>query len=313
MRLRKKAWAKPLLDDYTNRIVITKLDFLTNPIKDVFKNDNKLVLEIDLDKENTETDFNQAYYKVISSTADYPVLNQDDIVGTNSGIYQYELARFRTTINGITDFSETKEYIDFEGIYEEIQKHIDDIDNGSLFATKEELNTVKIPIGSGVDYYGSIAPEGFLFADGRAISRTEYSELYKTIGTTYGVGDGSTTFNLPDKRSRVSVMINSNDSNFNALGKKVGSNSHILTAGQLPKLSGTVNFSGEIGRNAGMDIIGGATGIMSRKSISQNIASISQGTSYVAKYDQLSINFGNNEAHPIIQQSLVCNYIIRVK
>ena len=46
MRLRRKAWAKPLLDDYTNRIVITKLDFLTNPIKDVFKNDNKLVLEI---------------------------------------------------------------------------------------------------------------------------------------------------------------------------------------------------------------------------------------------------------------------------
>ena len=46
MRLRKKAWARPLIDDYTNRIVITKLDFLTNPIKDVFKNDNKLILEI---------------------------------------------------------------------------------------------------------------------------------------------------------------------------------------------------------------------------------------------------------------------------
>ena len=46
MRLRKKAWAKPLIDDYTNRIVITKFDFLTNPIKDVFKNNNKLILEI---------------------------------------------------------------------------------------------------------------------------------------------------------------------------------------------------------------------------------------------------------------------------
>ena len=46
MRLRKKAWAKPLLDNYTNRIVITKLDFLTNPIKDVFSNNNPLVLEI---------------------------------------------------------------------------------------------------------------------------------------------------------------------------------------------------------------------------------------------------------------------------
>lgn len=46
MRLRKKAWAKPLLDTYTDRIVITKLDFLTNPIKDVFNNNHPLVLEI---------------------------------------------------------------------------------------------------------------------------------------------------------------------------------------------------------------------------------------------------------------------------
>ena len=50
MRLRKKAWAKPLLDSYTNRIVITKLDFLTNPIKDVFKNNHPLVLEIGVGK-----------------------------------------------------------------------------------------------------------------------------------------------------------------------------------------------------------------------------------------------------------------------
>ena len=50
MRLRKKAWAKPLLDSYIDRIVITKLDFLTNPIKDVFKNNHKLVLEIGVGK-----------------------------------------------------------------------------------------------------------------------------------------------------------------------------------------------------------------------------------------------------------------------
>ena len=50
MRLRKKAWAKPLLDTYTDRIVITKLDFLTNPIKDVFKNNHPLVLEIGVGK-----------------------------------------------------------------------------------------------------------------------------------------------------------------------------------------------------------------------------------------------------------------------
>ena len=47
MRLRKKAWARPLIDDYTNRVVITKLDFLTNPIKDVFK--NKLIEKQDFE------------------------------------------------------------------------------------------------------------------------------------------------------------------------------------------------------------------------------------------------------------------------
>lgn len=76
----------------------------------------------------------------------------------------------------------------------------------------EEVETVSvnsaIPVGAGMDYYGTIAPENWLFADGRALSRTEYSELFSIIGTTYGAGDGSTTFNLPDKRERVSMMAN---------------------------------------------------------------------------------------------------------
>ena len=50
MRLRKKSWARPLLDTYTYRIIITKLDFLTNPIKEVFKNNHPLVLEIGVGK-----------------------------------------------------------------------------------------------------------------------------------------------------------------------------------------------------------------------------------------------------------------------
>lgn len=49
-------------------------------------------------------------------------------------------------------------------------------------------------------FAGSTAPEGWLICDGSAVSRTAYSNLYSAIGTTYGSGDGSTTFNLPDLR-----------------------------------------------------------------------------------------------------------------
>lgn len=55
-----------------------------------------------------------------------------------------------------------------------------------------------MPIGGIIMYGGSSTPANFLFCDGSAVSRTTYSLLFTAIGTNYGVGDGSTTFNLPD-------------------------------------------------------------------------------------------------------------------
>lgn len=61
-----------------------------------------------------------------------------------------------------------------------------------------------IPVGTVVPFAGSTAPEGWLLCDGRStgISRTTYANLFAVIGTTYGLGDDSTTFNLPDIRGR---------------------------------------------------------------------------------------------------------------
>jgi microcystin-dependent protein len=56
------------------------------------------------------------------------------------------------------------------------------------------------PVGATTFFAGQVAPLGWLIADGRAISRVSYGALFDVIGTTYGVGDGSTTFNLPDLR-----------------------------------------------------------------------------------------------------------------
>ena len=58
------------------------------------------------------------------------------------------------------------------------------------------------PVGTVNWFAATTAPLGWLVADGRAVSRTLYSDLFGKIGTTYGTGDGSTTFNLPDLRGQ---------------------------------------------------------------------------------------------------------------
>jgi hypothetical protein len=59
------------------------------------------------------------------------------------------------------------------------------------------LLTPLSPTGTVIWFAGSTAPEGYLLCNGSAVSRTTYADLFAVIGTTYGAGDGSTTFNLP--------------------------------------------------------------------------------------------------------------------
>ena len=55
-----------------------------------------------------------------------------------------------------------------------------------------------VPVGSVFWLAAQTAPEGYLICDGSAVSRTEYADLFAAIGTTFGTGDGSTTFALPN-------------------------------------------------------------------------------------------------------------------
>ena len=77
-------------------------------------------------------------------------------------------------------------------------------DNSTKIATtawvKSNMPSVSdvVPIGGILPYGGTTAPSGYLICDGAAISRTTYAPLFAVIGTIYGDGDGSTTFNLPD-------------------------------------------------------------------------------------------------------------------
>jgi len=63
-----------------------------------------------------------------------------------------------------------------------------------------------VPIAGVVGYAGSIAPAGWLACNGAAIKRRAYPALFKLIGTDYGVGDGSTTFNIPDEDQAADIF-----------------------------------------------------------------------------------------------------------
>lgn len=73
-----------------------------------------------------------------------------------------------------------------------------ELDNGTAWVALTNL----VPVATIQAYGGTVAPGGWLLCDGSQVSRTTYANLYAIVGNAFGVGDGSTTFNLPDLRGR---------------------------------------------------------------------------------------------------------------
>jgi microcystin-dependent protein len=101
--------------------------------------------------------------------------------------------------------------------------------------------------GTVLDFAGASAPDGWLMCYGQAISRTDYKNLFDKIGTAYGEGNGSTTFNVPDLRGRVIAgkddmggtaanRLTTAGSGVNgaALGASGGAQTHTLDVTQIP-------------------------------------------------------------------------------
>ena len=90
-----------------------------------------------------------------------------------------------------------------------------------------------LPIGTTLLWYADNIPTGYVELNGQELSRATYSELFDVIGTTFGSGDGSTTFNVPDMRDRVPVGVSSTDTNINAVGKIYGEKKHTMTQDEV--------------------------------------------------------------------------------
>lgn len=95
-------------------------------------------------------------------------------------------------------------------------------------------------IGEVKMYAASSVPDGWFECDGSAISRTTYSNLFQIIGTSYGTGDGSTTFNIPDFRSRAVIGAGTGPGlSARSLGDTGGEERHTLDTSEMPNHSHT--------------------------------------------------------------------------
>ncbi len=167
------------------------------------------------------------------------------------------------------------------GIKAYVQKFYDGI--------KDAFVALATPTGSGKIFYGATAPTGFLLCQGQAVSRTTYAKLFAVLGTTYGTGNGTTTFAVPDMRGRVPVGCDANL----GLGQKVGEPLTRLTVPEMPS-HGHNDVGGGYWRYTS-----GAT---------SNLASGGgmRGTATTSVASE-----GGNQPHNTMQPSIGVNYIIK--
>jgi microcystin-dependent protein len=191
-------------------------------------------------------------------------------------------------------------------------------------------NVATTPAGVIQQYAGTAAPTGYLLCQGQAVSRTTYAALYAVIGTTYGTGDGSTTFNVPDLRQRVPVGKHSSGT-FNTLGGTGGAESHTITTAQLPAHNHAVgtlatNSTGSHSHTLQPYSAGGVSGstcttasctgdrVMYNsdgKLMTDAARTTSSDGSHSHSISGSTANTGSGSAIPIVQPYIVLNYIIK--
>jgi microcystin-dependent protein len=207
---------------------------------------------------------------------------------------------------------------------------------GEFILHNVQGNPYNIPLGGLMPYIGGTPPNSsFVFPFGQAISRTTYATLFSLVGTSYGAGDGSTTFGLPDFRGR--VLAGKDDMGGSAanritnagsgivgttLGASGGSETQTLTAAQIPAHqhavflkdpqhthTGTAPILNSLSSGGGVGAYGvGSTAI----TINSATTGITIGSVNGTANDNQTAQTGGGGAHPIMPPTAICNYILRI-
>ena len=157
-----------------------------------------------------------------------------------------------------------------------------------------------VPLGTVLPYAGDSAPDTYLLCDGAEVSRETYADLFAVIGTKYGAGNGSTTFNLPNLKGRIPLGLDPNDSDFNDRGKSGGAKTHTLTEAEMPSHDHQLQYyAGSSSPISGLGLVS-----IPREGGGQQW--------YDMPYSKI-VAKGGGGAHNNLQPYLVMNFIIKAK
>lgn len=176
-----------------------------------------------------------------------------------------------------------------------LQEQIDAI-VAQIASTNTACDTV--PVGA-IFMTAGVLPDGYLVCDGQAVSRTQYEQLFSAFGTTFGVGNGSTTFNLPDFQGRVPVGAGSGAGlSSRPLGSAFGTETHSLTAAELAPHTHDVTFDRQ-DVNGG-DQPNGAYDGTDHGAIAQNISRTTTST-------------GSGQGFSVVQPGVAVKFVVKAK
>lgn len=178
-----------------------------------------------------------------------------------------------------------------------------------------------IPAGAIIEYAGNgsgspdAPPSGYLFCNGANVSRTTYAELFSAIGTTWGAGDGSTTFTLPDSRRRVAVGAGGEATATlgNSVGSTGGAETVTLTSTEMPPHTHTTDSQGSHTHtpSGGGSFITNASNSGPGFQAASNPNGTSASTSSNGAHTHTAQSTGSGGAHNNIQPSYVVQKIIK--
>jgi microcystin-dependent protein len=155
-------------------------------------------------------------------------------------------------------------------------------------------------------FAGSTAPGGWLLCDGQAVSRSTYASLYAVTGDTYGAGDGSTTFNLPNFKGRSAIGSGQGAGlTDRALGSSGGEEAHQLSVSEIPAHNHLVNCNGADANSPdpGGNFLAASTSNSGAVDAYRGTASTTMATNMIA-------NTGGGGSHNTMMPYLTVNYII---
>lgn len=207
--------------------------------------------------------------------------------------------------------------------------------SANQYARKAYVDAVP-PLGTITMYAAATAPNvNWLICDGSAVSRTTYATLFVVVSTTWGVGNGTTTFNIPDLRGRAPIGVGTGASlTARALATNYGEENHVLTTAELashthgvtdPTHSHTVNAHSHTVNNPGVwfminKVLSTSQGKLSTTGNAQDSEAmaastvitdaVAPGTNAVSTGISIQNN-GSGTGHNTLQPSVGINFIIK--